>query len=116
MTTRDAILSKQYNTDPRLFKNKYTGIKFSREKAPKTSYMKKNFLFFSTLTLAIAVWSCNDNNTTSDSTSDDTVNNMNTPSDTIDRMRGDTANTNSAANTTPFNKEDSMFVMTVTIN
>lgn len=68
--------------------------------------MKKRFFPFAIAAFSLLTWSCNDNSSTA--TSDDSVNNMNTTPDTVNAMNN-TAATN--MNTTPFNSQDSAFVM-----
>jgi len=86
-----------------------TGIKFSAEAAHKTIIMKKTGFLLLAGATAILTWSCNDNNS-SDTTSTDSVNNMNLPGDSMDTMT-DTSNRNMpAGSTVPFVKADSMFV------
>ena len=72
--------------------------------------MKKQFLFFGTVTLLLTAWACNDNRSTT-STSDDTTNTMNTGGDTVNTLDPNTTNNNPPVSATPLNKDDSMFVM-----
>ena len=71
--------------------------------------MKKMFFASAILLVSFGTWSCNDDSDTN-STSNDSVNNMNTAGDTTNTL-GNTP----AVNTTPLNREDSLFVMDAAI-
>jgi putative membrane protein len=66
--------------------------------------MKKRFFPFAIAAFSLLTWSCNDNSSTT--TAEDSTSNMNASPDSMN-------NTNATANmnTTPFNSEDSAFVM-----
>lgn len=66
--------------------------------------MKKRFFPFAIAAFSLLTWSCNDNSSTT--TAEDSTSNLNASPDSMN-------NTNATANmnTTPFNSEDSAFVM-----
>ena len=71
--------------------------------------MKKTTFAFLVLCSSFAILSCNDSNDNANDTSNDTANNMNTAGDTANTFNNTNAGT--TVNTTPLNREDSLFVM-----